>query len=276
MRYRVVSNQQFSEGTTIDGNRIEDGMQDVERFLDKVPQEFVRRRFVENQIVSGFSPVPAGAATVREHPWMEDDNGSGANITNRYRLKGYDVARVGLSSYYIWSQSVQFGRPVIIDSFNLIMAQDFGTGTGSAHPHEYKMGTSVYPNYVPPNVDDFELHITLDNIHTPDDRTQNSMEIHKHSFSGLSHLLRPFCRTSNVAPTNDMMPQVYQGGGLTGYAVTISDLNIPLHASARARFAIVIPKYGGGTGGANNWTVTPWAASVWSQSIGILESNGNV
>ena len=73
-----------------------------------------------------------------------------------------------------------------------------------------------------------------------------------------------------------MMPQVYQGGGLTGYAVTISDLNIPLHASARARFAIVIPKYGGGTGGANNWTVTPWAASVWSQSIGILESNGNV
>ena len=274
MSNRDVTNQQFSEGTTIDGNRIEDGMQDVERFLDKVPQEFVRRRFVENQIVSGFSPVPAGAV-VREHPWMEDDNGSGTNITNRYRLKGYDVTRVGLVSYYIWSQSVQFGRPVIIDSFNLITAQDFGTGTGSAHPHVYKMGASAYPNYVPPNVDDFELHITLDNIHTPDDRTQNSMEIHKHSFSGRSHLFRPYCTVGNVTPVNDMMPQI-NGGGLTGYSVTIPDLNIPLHANSRARFAVVIPYYTGGSPGANNWTVTPWSTSVWSQSIGILESNSNV
>ncbi len=267
MSNRVITNQQFSDGTTIDGNRIEDALQDTEKFLDKVPQEFVRSRFVENQIVSGFSPIPNGAL-VREHPWMQDDNGSGSNITNRYRLKGYGVGRVSLTSYYIWSQSVQFGSSVIIDSFQLIMAQDWGTSSA----HVYKMGASSYPNYVPPNIDDLELHITTDNMHTPDDRTQNSMEIHKHSFSGRSYFLRPFVAAG--APTNDMLPAV-NGGGLSGYAVTISDLNIPLHASARVRFAIVIPEYSGG-GGLSNWTNTPWSTSVWSQAISVLEPNRNV
>ena len=269
MSNRVITNQQFSAGTTIDGNRIEDALQDVEQFVDRVPQEFVRTRFVENQIVSGFTPIPNGA-TVREHPWMQDDNGTGGvgQISNRYRLKGYGVTRTNLSSYYIWTQSLQFAEPVIIDAFHLVMAQD--TGTSAAHV--YKMGTSTYPNYVPPNVDDFELHITLDNLFTPDDRTQNTMEIHKHSFSGNSQLLRPY--TTTPAPTNDMLPAV-NGGGLSGYSVNLTDLNIPLHPSARARFAVVIPDYSAGTG-LDNWTSTPWSASVWSQTISILERNRDV
>ena len=60
MSNRVITNQQFSAGTTIDGNRLEDAMQDIERFLDKVPARFVRRRFVENQLVSGWSPIVTG------------------------------------------------------------------------------------------------------------------------------------------------------------------------------------------------------------------------
>jgi hypothetical protein len=269
MSNRVITNQQFSDGTTIDGNRIEDALQDTEKFLDKVPSQFVRSRFVENQIVSGFTPIPNGATVVRKHPWMGAYNHNAANtITNEYRLKGYGVVRSDLVSYYIWSQSIQFGQSVIIDAFQLVMAQDLG----SSSAHVYKMGSTAYPNYVPPNIDDLELHITIDNMHTPDDRTQNSMEIHKHSFGGQSYLLRPFVSTS--APANDMLPAA-NGGGLTGYAVTISDLNIPLHANARARFAIVIPEYSGGTGLAN-WTSTPWSTSVWSQTISVLESNKNV
>ena len=282
MSNRVVTDQQFSEGTTIDGNRIEDGMQDVERFLDKVPQEFVRRRFVENQIVSGFSPVPGkwqsdanppGIVMFR-HPWLwhfNSDSANPENITNKRRLKGY-----GLTGKYFWTQSVQFARPVIIDSFNLVMAHDLGTGSGSseADDQQYKMGTTSYPNYVPPNINDFELHITIDNIHTPEDRSQNSMEVHKHKFSGASCLIRPYVATGSEAPVNDMSPAV-PGGGLSGYAVVIPDLNIPLHAHSRARFVIVIPYYSK-VADQVNWTAFPWSTSVWNQSVGILEANQNV
>jgi hypothetical protein len=273
MSNRVITNQQFSDGTTIDGNRIEDAMQDIERFIDKVPSAFVKRRFVQNQLVSGWSPFPStgGGGRTTIHPWMEDEN-TVSGSKNQYRLKGYYRVGGAGGKHYIWNQAFQPEGPIIIEAFDLIMAQDFGTGTGSGHPHVYAMGATTYPNYVPPDVTDFELHITIDSPYIPEDRSQNDMELHRHSFSGQAHLFRPTIATP--APANDMLPAV-NGGGLSGYAVSLQNLNIPIAPFSRVRYAVVIPKYPGGSTGETNWTTRPWASSVWSQTLTILEPNRN-
>jgi len=267
MSNRVITNQQFSAGTTIDGNRLEDAMQDIERFLDKVPARFVRRRFVENQLVSGWSPYPdtGGAPRTTKHPWMDHEN-QDPSSKNQYRLKGYYRDLGAGSDQFIWNQAIQPEGPIIIEGLDLIMAHDVGTGPLT---QVYKMGITSYPTYVPPDVFDFELHITIDSPYIPEDRSQNDMEIHRHNFSGKAHLIRP---VSAGPPTNDMLPAA-NGGGLSGYAVSLHDLNIPVAPFSRVRYAIVIPKYPAGTSGETDWTARPWAASVWSQTLTILEPN---
>lgn len=270
MSNRVITNQQFSDGTTIDGNRIEDAMQDIERFIDKVPSAFVKRRFIENQLVAGWSPyptlgsTPAGRTAI--HPWMKDAN-TDPESKNTYRLKGYYNSD---ADSYIWNQAFQPEGPIIIEAFDLVMAHDLGTDDTS-DSQIYKMGTTIYPNYVPPDVTDFELHITIDSPYVPEDRSQNDMELHRHSFSGQAHLFRP--KVNTAAPTNDMLPAM-NGGGLSGYAVSLRNLNIPIAPFSRVRYAVVIPLYSAGTG-LNNWGARPWASSVWSQTLTILEPNRN-
>ena len=53
MTTRYVTKQQFSDGTTIDGNRIEEAIQSIESLSDNVPYGAVRTRFTQTMIVSG-------------------------------------------------------------------------------------------------------------------------------------------------------------------------------------------------------------------------------
>ena len=53
---RHVSDQQFSDGTTIDGSRIEDALQDLEDHVNEVPKGDIKQRFMQTQVVAGYSP----------------------------------------------------------------------------------------------------------------------------------------------------------------------------------------------------------------------------
>lgn len=266
MSVRVITKRQFSDGTTIDGNRIEGALQDVERFVDEVPSQFVKNRYTQSQLVSGWSPATAAFGALNDsHPFMVSVN-AGPDVKNPTRLKGYFRDDSTLADQYIWNQAFQPNRTVIIHAFDLIMAQDPGTsGLGGI----FVMGSTAYPNYAPPNLTDIELHITIDAPFVPEDRSQNDMEIHKRSFTTDSWLVTPIIRAT---PSDDMLPAL-NGGGLSGFSININDLNIPIAPYSRVRYAVIIPKYAGGSPGETNWKARPWANSVYSQVLTILEPN---
>lgn len=53
---RHISDQQFADGTTIDGSRVEDALQDLEDHVNEVPKGDVKQQFMQTQIVAGYSP----------------------------------------------------------------------------------------------------------------------------------------------------------------------------------------------------------------------------
>lgn len=142
---RVITKEQFSEGTTIDGDRIDNAMSDVVERVNNVPYGDLRKRWVPITYVAGWTPQsPAtldepGPDTSASHagsilhthlwPWLNVKNSSagivagtlgsdpandGNLVTNPYRLKGisvpgiypYGQAQVTASSYTEASGSI--------------------------------------------------------------------------------------------------------------------------------------------------------------------------
>lgn len=119
---RTITKEQFSTGTTIDGNRIDNALDDVVERVSNVPYGDLRKRWVPITYVAGWTPqapnnieaaapVPTGGGTTSEQgavfathhwPWLRVRNiytevvkgttGAVATddpvITNPYRLKG--------------------------------------------------------------------------------------------------------------------------------------------------------------------------------------------
>lgn len=267
MSTRTVTTQQFSDGTTIDGNRIEEALQQLEEMCDLVPDGNVLTRFTQSQIVLGWNPIldAAVGGYQHEHPWIQDENAQPLSDNQQYRLKGY--AKEGLiSKYYIWETSFMADRPLVIHALDLFLAQDAG---GSA-TGVYEMPGGASAPYVPPEVADIGLHITIDAPYIPEDRSQNDVELHKRDFSTNSCLIRPI--PFAVASSAGRMRPDYPGGALSGWSINTDDLNIPMAPDSRIRFAVVIPLYSGGAGLAA-WGTQPWRASVPSMTLTTLEPN---
>ena len=79
MSIRVFTDQQFADGTTIDGNRLEDALQSLEGRVNKVPDGDLQNRWMQTQIVLGFSPPTAHDLTSASYnwgqrPWMLKEN----------------------------------------------------------------------------------------------------------------------------------------------------------------------------------------------------------
>ena len=121
---RTITKEQFSEGTTIDGNRIDNAMDDVVERVNSVPYGDLRKRWVPITYVAGWTPqspatleMTAGdpvesnkgeIAGTHHWPWMRVLNTNsevvsgtlGASATddlrfsNPYRLKGVQAPGV--------------------------------------------------------------------------------------------------------------------------------------------------------------------------------------
>jgi hypothetical protein len=125
---RTITKEQFSTGTTIDGDRIDNALDDVVERVNEVPYGDMRKRWVPTTYVAGWTPqspqalssagrdpttglTPSnGGAIAGTHhwPWLSVRNyfgsvaqgtvGAAADedspITNQYRLKGAGVPGV--------------------------------------------------------------------------------------------------------------------------------------------------------------------------------------
>lgn len=244
MSLRYITKQQFSDGTTIDGNRIEDALQELEQLSDSVPTSAIKTRFTQTQVVFGWSPILDGAAN-RADPFLPINNATaagGAVNINRYKGTGSNFAAADLLG---WEVATQFDHPVILHALDYALLQD----DAASAPYQFP---GIAAPYEPPNVSEIEVHVYVDSEYAPSDRTQSDMEIHKHGFNSWAWRLTSTALPS--APTTVMQP-AYPGGNATGWVISLKDLNIPIRSLGRIRIVLLIP---GPTGSIALWGAQPW------------------
>ena len=296
---REITDQQFSTGTTIDGSRIDDAMSDaVDRFND-VPRSDIATRWTQMQYVMGFSkPNTSAIGTQPFLPIKNDDaftfNPPPEVIQNPWRIKACDMidvqpAQAAANCQYAWTVPIHFSNPVIVDSIHVFLTKDNATDTtgSTAAIVEYN-GPFAYGATAPPgsstgeNSEDLSIVMHVDSPFAPEERSQNDVEVVRNRFQinreNFTQIPWPSYATSTNAGGSawtDMLPAQYPGGGPAGSAIILNDLNVPIHANARVRLAMVIPPLSltFGTRVNNTWssTVATWGAAYYTMVLTVLE-----
>lgn len=267
MSIRTITKQQFSDGTTIDGNRIEEALQQLEEICDEVPGYYVKRRFLQNQITVGFSPFQQAPYNPMI-PTMFGGTPVLGLTTNIERWKGYKILSqpiADVESVLFWETSFKWDNPGIIHALDCIMHQ---STLNAITPSFTLPGGITGPPYVPPSVADVQLFLSVDAPFIKEDRSQADVLIHKYGMDMDAWLMTP---SPNTTATNDMLPAYPGGSGVSGWGLTLDNLNLPIPPKARVRIALGLPNYKAATAGRTTWGATPWTTFVPSMTVTLLE-----
>ena len=245
MSIRYITDEQFSDGTTIDGNRLEEALQQLEQLSDNVPMSAIKTRFTQTQLVFGWSPVLDSGAG-RPDPFLPIAN-VGAGTDDAVNIRRYKGTQTNAAAADLlgWEISTQFDHPVLVHALDYALLQDDATGAPYQLP-------GVSAPYQPPNAFEVEVHVYVDSEYAPSDRTQSDMEIHKHDFSTDTWRLTSTAISSTPAT---IMEPAYPGGNASGWVISLKDLNIPIRSLGRIRVVLLIP---GATGKPTPWGSQPW------------------
>lgn len=280
---RKVTKQQFSDGTTIDGSRIDDAMEEVVDRFNAVPKSDIDTRWMQTQYVMGFSKPPTGG--IGQQPFLPVMNSGTMTypattepgvIQNPWRIKASDMPDVQPSSadanlQWAWTIPLFFERPVIVDAIHVFLTTDT---TGSP---EYD-GDFVYQAAAPlgyaagDNSEDLTVILHVDNPYAPEERSQNDIEVVRNRFQINRENFTQLAWTG----ATDMAPATYPGGFPGGSAIILDNLNTPLHAKSRARLALVVPPMEASMGSpayTNAWVRSGnnWEAAYFSVVLTVLE-----
>lgn len=281
---RHITDEQFSDGTTIDGNRIDTAMSDIVRRFNAVEKGDLANRFVQTQYVSGWSPQ----TNPDKHlwPWMRADNidsqVADANppdsYSNVYRVKGYqspgmDVSDITISTQYVWSTSYYIQRPAILSDLVLLMHVDNPDAATRTYANTFKYGSVPPEGFSEDDGNkDFAIVVSADSPFSPEDRSQNNVVLHRANFD----LAREWSSGIRFNSTiTDMSPQnppwaPADVGGLWGVCLPLRDLNAPIPRDTRLRVDVVIPKYQSANFG--GWRdENPWARQRFDMTVTFLE-----
>ena len=128
---RHLTDEQFSDSTTIDGNRLDNAMSDIVRRFNAVEKGDIANRFVQTQFVAGWSPQQASVSKHR-WPWLDTLNLSSVvagtapdSVNNRFRTKGYYTlgmdSSLATGATWSWSTSYYFHKPAVMTDFVLTL-----------------------------------------------------------------------------------------------------------------------------------------------------------
>jgi len=292
---RYISDEQFSDGTTIDGSRIDGAMQDVVEHINSIPVGDIKTRYTQTQYVMGWSPsiIRADNAEDTKLPWMNAYNDAqqlayigatapGAEFQNPHRAKGYGVNGISPSmpentaagyrngAQYMWTTPLHFGKSAIIKSIEAFFFVD------AAYPNDFLFDAGKLPPGNPDrNTRDVSVQMLVDRppAYGSEDRRLNQILANKREF-----MVNLAVLTSNTAaPVADMAPTWANAGGL---ANTMSgryfDLHLdePIPKDSRVRLSMLIPSYASLTGDnidSTGWGAAPWLRQYYSVVITALE-----
>ena len=132
MSIRKITTQQFSDGTTVDGDRLDKALQDTGSHLNHIPPGDSGVRYTQTQIVMGWTALQT-VVNENQAPWLRfhntvgDRNGTGT-IAHPFRVKGTTTwgigainwAALGNPTYWIWTTTMYFEEPCIVDALDMM------------------------------------------------------------------------------------------------------------------------------------------------------------
>ena len=140
---RAITDEQFTDGTTIDGSRLQKALKDMETRFNNIPRGDLSTQWLPTQFIAGWSPQRPDLPRYHTWPWHRSlnfeqdiliDAGDIDNVTNRHREKGYRVPGIdpdfiepGLQlaeTQLIWDQTFFFSDPVILVDWTLFLITD--------------------------------------------------------------------------------------------------------------------------------------------------------
>lgn len=274
---RRLTQNQFSPGTSIDGNRLDRAMQDTIEHFNKLPPGSIAKRHTQHQLVMGWTPsITADQPAVPFTPMYNSDLTVVATtavpdegVQNPWRTKGSGNPNIdpttatAFDQQWLWTTAQQFTKPVILSGVSLFMLND------TSYLNDFLFGVAPPPGKsTGASVDDLFLEVSVDNPFLPENRTQSAVEFHKSRFRVDS------CKFSELtgAAFTDMQPAHPITTSPTGIAINHLDLNIPLPQNCRVRFSVGIPEYRAGYD--SGWQTSPqnpWNGCVWSAVLTYLD-----
>jgi hypothetical protein len=289
---RYITNEQFADGTTIDGSRIDSALQDVQEVVNSIPKGDLKNRYTQTQFVMGWSPsrhyLPNQADT--SLPWMQamNDDAQLATVTgglstppesyqNPQRAKGY--ATIGIDpltqeatagringAQYIWSTPIHFSKSVIVQSLKVFFMLDTIAAPLAPYHNSYTFATAPEGAVAGPTSDvSVQMIIDRPKAYGSEDRKLNQVLANKVGFNVVNAKIN----AATNAPTADMFPNPYPGGNLDGKYFNVT-VNEPIPSGSRLRIAIVIPDYEA-TSASSSWGSTPWLGQYYSVTLTVLE-----
>jgi len=281
---RHVTEQQFAEGTTVDGSRLDDAMEDFIQHHNNIPSSDISTRYTANTYFSGWIPQNPGLAqNGTRFPWQTAFNvasqATGASIpsvmSNPERVKGYQIPGVeprvdsGLHQQFVWSTCFAFDKPVIVKRVFVQMAID----TAGASVVQYNLNP-VYASPAPPGfaaaqeTQDFTFSFEVSSPLSPEDRQHTDVEIARNQFIFSRDLFRPVAWPGGAT---DMNPSGWPGGAPAGWIIPL-EVDVPLHQESIARLNLVIPPATAGpVPYGSPWGVKPWYQCHWGVTLVVLE-----
>ena len=282
---RHVTNEQFADNTTIDGDRLDSAMESFERHTNEVPQGDVATKWMPTMFVAGWIPQNKANTSVHHWPWLSTPNisdwvmaGSTVpdNFTNFERVKGYEIPGVNplnpdhfLGSQYVWTTSFHITRPSIITNIDVLLLTDAIGAARIEYSNNFQYGADTPQGYAPNQAsEDFSFTLHVDSPTGTENRMLNEVEVIRSQFvvgeSVVSYKPWPL-------GFSDMSPAGFPGGAPSGVWEPIS-AEIPLHQNSRVRLSLVIPPaYTGSLMYDSSWGSKPWFDQHFTTVIHMLE-----
>lgn len=270
---RRMTRQQFSQGTTADGNRLDRAFADAVDRANAFDRRDLARGHVQTQMVLGWAP--AITAKQDKLPFMDGYNDSNSLVgaapdggyQNPYRVKG--TVNTGIDptdpaqDALVWTTSVYFRKPVTLDGLSLHLRVD------SAYLNDL-----IFSGGLPPDgktagapLDDIVLSVAVDNPYAPEVAAHDAVEVHKLQWKVDG---TPYSTLPIGVGTDGVI--IHPGGRFVGVAVDERALGIPIPRDSRVRLAICIPLYPAGK--TSGWTAgvrKAWNNQIYSSVLTMLE-----
>jgi len=267
MSNRKITKEQFTDGTTIDGTRIEKALDDIATRFNNVEKGDLEKRFTQTQYVMGCMPCKrsySGAEdneTVLHLQWLDDTNSDSQVVDaatdapdkydNRYRVKGF-----GTEGGDLWTTPLIFKKPVIVKDIHVFFITDFydfGTDDYAIFHDEEAHYQDLDAPYHPLKWTDVLLHV--DSPYQSEKRAYNLKELCRHDFEEQAYTLNRYQQYPDFAGKgrvefNDMLPLFPRTTNnskanqtpINGLAINLSDINTPIPRDSRIRLSIQPPK----------------------------------
>lgn len=293
---RRFTSQQFSDGTTIDGNRIEKALQDLENWSNGIEDSNFANRWMQSQIILKYLPPTTDSDTQlstntafvnhRSAPFLPIYNNT--TDENPHRFKGtrldwqdgynpptinYDPTAVPprtpddiYKDQVVWTSLLAVGEdPIIIDSVDAVFLT-----YDAEYINDWLYGSSSSGGAAGTYSNDIHLEITADNPFLPNLQLKNTVLFHKYLSTAEA---AQFCNQPiSLAGVSDMNPSLTSVSGMNpthehSLSMNLDDLNIPVPPFTRLRFALILPL----DSGCPVWGTRPWKNFIPTLSLNILE-----